>query len=575
VHLISLSANQESFKTVNFNKYGASFIVAKQDNPEQKDDQKTYNGVGKSLLIALVNYCLGAKPNSKISSSLQQKLPDWQFSLKIKINQQQHTIIRYTNDTKTCYLDEKKYPITEFLNQLEELCFNIPDEFQYLSFRSLLPFFIRPSKESYINYDEPVKAGKPYQKQLYNAFILGLDVNLSKGKLNLKKDLDEITKTHKIIKHDPILKQFLEGDKDSSLALADINEKVNNLDKDLKKFEVADDYYQVNQEANNIKKQLDKTHNQLILKKNNIDNIDKSLNINPDISREDIKKVYDESNLVFQLEIEKQLIDVEKFYQDLTVNRTSRLQKQKKIIKKEITELDNKFSDLKKQLDNRLKFLNAHKALDVFTNMSNQLSSLLQQRERLKSYEKLQKDFEHKKTSLQKEMLLETEKTSSYLEESTPLINNVMEYFRLLAKQFYPNSIAGITVHNNDGVNQIRYNIEAKIESDTSDGINSVKLFCYDLTLLMQGLNHSMGFIFHDSRLYSNIDEAHGNVLFEVIKQRFTGTNYQYIATVNQNQLNMLSRENQDFIEENTILSLTDDSDNGKLLGITVELEYD
>jgi uncharacterized protein YydD (DUF2326 family) len=84
-----------------------------------------------------------------------------------------------------------------------------------------------------------------------------------------------------------------------------------------------------------------------------------------------------------------------------------------------------------------------------------------------------------------------------------------------------------------------------------------------------------MDFVFHDSRLYSHIDEAHSDVLFQIIKERFNDSNYQYIATLNQNQFNTLSIESKEFIELHLILTLTDDAESGKLLGITVEIEYD
>ena len=57
--------------------------------------------------------------------------------------------------------------------------------------------------------------------------------------------------------------------------------------------------------------------------------------------------------------------------------------------------------------------------------------------------------------------------------------------------------VSGITVYNNEGENQLRFNIEAKIEADASDGINNVKIFCYDLTLLFKGFGHSIHFSFH------------------------------------------------------------------------------
>ena len=82
-----------------------------------------------------------------------------------------------------------------------------------------------------------------------------------------------------------------------------------------------------------------------------------------------------------------------------------------------------------------------------------------------------------------------------------------------------------------------------------------------------------MNFIFHDSRLYSDIDEVHCNVLFEIVRTRFKDK--QYIASINQNQLNALSDDMQNFVKNHIVKELTDDSETGKLLGITVELEHD
>ncbi|CAC9519825.1 hypothetical protein [uncultured Gammaproteobacteria bacterium] len=573
MRLISLAASEPTFKTIFFNKTGASFILAKQDNPEQSDKSKTYNGVGKSLLVSLIDFCLGTKTGSKITKSLQLTLPDWHFILDVEIGNRSYTIVRHTNIPKYIDLNDEELTLNDFCSKLEKLCFDIPPKFQYLSFRSLLPFFIRPSKQSYISYDDPTKAGTPYQKQLYNAFLLGLDVTFSQTKMLLKKQIDDTEKLYKNIKNDPILKQFFEGYKDSSLALADLNEKIETLELDLQKFEVADDYYQIKQEADAVKNNLDKTQNKIKLRSINIDSINQSLKISSDVNRNDIQKIYDESKLVFHSDVEKKLIDLEKFYQDLTINRTKRLQSQKHEIISELKELEAQFTNLKEELDSHMKFLNAHQALDVFTKMSSRLAEFQQNREKLQGYEKLQHDYEQKKTSLKKEMILQSEETSTYLDQVKNDINEIMEDFRVLVKRFYPNALAGITVRNNDSKNQIRYDIEAKIQSDSSDGINSVKLFCYDLTLLTHGSNHFMDFMFHDSRLFSDIDEVHCNVLFEIVKTKFTDK--QYIASINQNQLNALSPDMQKFVNDHLVRELTDDSDGGKLLGITVELEYD
>jgi uncharacterized protein YydD (DUF2326 family) len=71
---------------------------------------------------------------------------------------------------------------------MENLCFSIPEDTAYLSFRSLIPFFIRPKKESYVDCKKPGKTGSEYQTLLYNSFLLGLDINLVEKKYKLRKE---------------------------------------------------------------------------------------------------------------------------------------------------------------------------------------------------------------------------------------------------------------------------------------------------------------------------------------------------------------------------------------------------
>ena len=123
----------------------------------------------------------------------------------------------------------------------------------------------------------------------------------------------------------------------------------------------------------------------------------------------------------------------------------------------------------------------------------------------------------------------------------------------------------------------MQFDIDAKIESDTSDGINNVKIFCYDLTILFKGYNHHMDFIFHDSRLFDGIDERQKTDIFRTVYEEFYNTNKQYIASVNQNQLGeikgqLTEEEFKKIIIDNTVLTLTDESDSQKLLGIKVDI---
>ena len=196
----------------------------------------------------------------------------------------------------------------------------------------------------------------------------------------------------------------------------------------------------------------------------------------------------------------------------------------------------------------------------------------------MNKYKELQKKYKVSIREIGKKFIRTSEDTESYLEAIKKEIDGLCDYFRTLAKIFYPGSIAGLTIENNDGLNQCRYDIEAKIESDASDGISNVKIFCYDLTILFKGYNHHINFLFHDSRLFDGIDERQKAEIFRIAHERFFDK--QYIATVNQNQLNevkaqLTEEEYTRIITKNTILTLTDDSDEGKLLGIKVDIGDD
>lgn len=576
---IELSANKESFKTVTFNKSGLSFIVAKQKNPESSDNSKTYNGVGKSLIVLLIHFCLGAKKDHY--TSFIEKLPDWVFYLRVEIDGTSHVISRKMSEpTKIYFDDEEPLTVDSFYEKIRQMVFSFPQDTQFLTFRNTLPFFIRPLKKSYVEADNPSNFHTPYQKLIVNAFLMGLDTNLIQKKYQLRKEQERVEELEKNIKNDDLLKEFFTKDKDVNLKIIDLEDEIQKLRESREKFEVAEDYYDVKIEADSIEKELAKKHNEIVLTKNQIENITKSLQTSPDLGRDSIENIYKEVKIIFPENISKTLHELESFYEKLTSNRVKKLSEQKQLVSKKLEENLQKEAELKKELDNKMKYLGAHQALDVVIKVGDRLKDLEAQKNKLQNYEELIANYHKKSLEIKESFIKYTQKTEEYLEEIKPIIKDKQDFFRKLAKRFYPNNTSGITVYNNEGENQLRYTIEAKIESDNSDGINNVKIFCYDMTMLFKGHGHNAKFSFHDSRLFDGIDERHKAEIFKVVSELFSNTEYQYIATVNQNQLNevksiLTEQEYLQIIDKNTILTLTDENDSEKLLGVKVDIGYE
>lgn len=576
MRLLKVYSNKKSFRTVEFNKTGLSFIVAEKEQPDSDDHSKTYNGLGKSLLVRIIHFCLGANDQGYIDFCT--KLPGWEFYLDYEINNKTYTAKRATDYPKTIVLNNKEHTIKKFNELMGLLSFDIPKDIEYLSFRSLIPFFIRPNKESYVAYNKPGKTKKDYQTLLYNSFLLGLDVSLVQKKQILKTEKDRITNLETNFKKDSLLKDFFTGNKDASLTLVDLEERIKRLDTDLKDFKVAEDYKDVQLKADKVEKELFSLNNSVILLQNNIENISNSIKLSPDISKEKITSIYSESQINFSENVVKTLDELEAFYEKLISNRKRRLLEQQNKMKLELQSKNGDILKLQKEFNALMKYLGEHQALDVFVSLTNKQAELKTERENIRKYQELQSEYRVKARQIEKDFITSTEVTEQYLTKIEPEIVVLRDYYRSLAKIFYPDSVAGITVESNNGENQSRFNIDAKIESDASDGINNVKIFCYDLTILFKGHNHKIDFVFHDSRLFSDTDERQKADMFKTVYQKFISVDKQYIATVNQNQLDEIKKyiSKEDFeqiITQNRVLTLTDKSDKDKLLGIKVDID--
>lgn len=77
-------ANQKGFRSVEF-EAGLNLIVA--DRSQTAGDKDTTNGLGKSALIDIIDYCLGSGPKPKEGLRVEP-LSDWAFTLDITLGGQ-------------------------------------------------------------------------------------------------------------------------------------------------------------------------------------------------------------------------------------------------------------------------------------------------------------------------------------------------------------------------------------------------------------------------------------------------------------------------------------------------------
>lgn len=578
MRLLKLSANKHSFKTVTFNKEGLSLIVGVRTQIETlHKDERSYNGVGKSLLVEIIHFCLGSNSNT----AFQNQLPDWEFSLHFEIVDTPFVATRSTDKQKEIVLNGEPLSLKKFNEELEQRVFSIPHiGAANLSFRALISRFIRRGNKDYIDPRITSSDREDYTILLRNLFLLGLEIDLIEKKCQLRRRQTDVEAFEKNFKKDPFIREYYTGNKDANLQAKHLEEQIARLDKDLSSFQVAEDFYELEQEANRINKELRELKNKKVVIENALHNIEKSMQTRADFSREKILSLYDELMLAFKEESLKRLSDVEDFHKNLLHNRVARLGQERIKLNSEFKHTNESIIQLNGDLDKKLAYLSDKRALDQYVAVSTQRSELLRALHKLQDYQRLLQKSRDDLIHIRKDFADETIKTNEYLQATEEERNRQISIFSELAKMFYPDAPAGITINNNQGENKVRFDFDVRIEADGSDGINSVKIFCYDLAILLLGSNHNIDFIWHDSRLFSDIDPRQRATLFKIANEFTKKHGKQYIATVNQDQLDAIKNEfsleefKNLFEGKNIILNLKDDGAASKLLGIQVDMHY-
>lgn len=571
MRLVKLFANKPSFKTVVFNKKGPSFILAKQQKPE-KANKGTYNGVGKSLIIYLIHFCLGA---NKVDS-FSKNLSGWVFSLEFSHNKKSYTVTRSTDKQGEVFVNCKKYSQKSVREFLLDLCFTVPENSNNLTWRTLFPHFVRQKRDAYIDFDNAGNEKQPFQRQINNSLLLGLDTNLVMKKYELNKQLKNTEELRKNFEKDELIRTFLGGNKEVGLEILELNAQISELSNHLQKYEVAKDYYDVKQDADTLEKKISAAENKAMLLKLQIERIDESLEVSADLSKDKIVSLYEEAIGVLPSKINKRLDDLERFFSQLSANRITRLTSQKVSIQHSLVALEKEIQKDRKTLDSKLQYIGAHDSLDIFVKLSTRLGDIKSQLKKLHDYNDLLDQYKRTISELRIEITQENLHTDQYLQKVSNYLRVDQSYFRELAKRFYPNSTAGISVKSNDGENMLRFTFDAHIDSDGSDGINNVKIFCYDLTVLKARHNHNVDFIFHDSRIFDGVEDRQISDMVELINETFV--EQQYIASINEYHVKLIEsiigvERTKELIYDNTVLNLTDDSNTGKLLGLQVDLK--
>ncbi|WP_142413103.1 DUF2326 domain-containing protein [Hathewaya massiliensis] len=573
MYITKLDADDDRFRTIKFKPNRINIILGKKTTNKKG---KSVNGVGKSLSLKLIDFCLGSTVSKDSDESELLKLKDWEFFLYINIDGQEKRIKRSINDKNKIYFNNIEFRDKQFNQYMENILFDVLIDSNQITYRNLISRFLRIPKRGYIDWNICKKKENDDSALMCNSFLMGLDVELVLNKIQNKQKINKLQGNKKIIENDETIRELIKG--------TEIGVNIDSLERDIKSLEFKIRNFQISEEYNLIKESLEKSKyqkqeiiNEIVMNKKILENIEESIKIKIDITAERVLKLYEDVKVVFEESIVKSLKEVSNFHVKLIENRQDRLKKDRKKILHTIGELNKELSIINNKINTEMDYLKDKASLDEYDALRAKLTDMKLRLQKMREHERIVNGINTEINSIKLKMASEDIEASEYVEKKP--LRDISNKFKEFIDYIYEEErVSGVFLENNTGSNKLRFNIKPEITSEKSAGINNVKIFCMDMINLYNKINHRVEFIYHDSTLFSEIDPRQVYKMFKLAEKICTDKHVQYIANLNYDMYEKVLEfaklnddlEFVDYIQQGVVKELCDDNLENKLLGIEI-----
>ena len=187
--IIAIRCNMPSFKEVEFSP---GFNVVLADRTMESTRRDSRNGLGKTTLIEIIHFCLGSQA-PRNQGLMVTRLKGWSFTLEVMISDRRLIVTRSTDNPRWINVDGDvsglsapserlngmlTLRVNDWNSMLGELLFGLssqaPVPKYHPTFRSLVSYLVRRGREGFNSPFLHHRTQKEWDKQVNNAFLLGL-----------------------------------------------------------------------------------------------------------------------------------------------------------------------------------------------------------------------------------------------------------------------------------------------------------------------------------------------------------------------------------------------------------------
>lgn len=577
-------ANQPSFHPVEFTT-GLNVVLAERTDASSKKD--TRNGLGKSTLIEIIDFCLGSRA-AKGKGLIQESLADWAFTIDMTIAGNR---IKTTRAIATPNRISIEGPTANWIEQPDRdeetgerifnwerwkillgwALFGLPrsnDVFKYTpTYRSLISYYVRRGPDAYNDPFRHFRQQQTWDIQLNTSYLLGLNWEYAAQWQSLKDQENGIKAIDQAIKTGA-MEGMVGTVGELEAQRIQLEQEVKGAESALTSFKVHPQYESIQTEADRITGELHELTNQNVADRRRLARYKESISDEKPPNLLALEKVYEESGLVFPAAVRRTLTEAKEFHERIVVNRRAFLETEIARIERAIQDRNAKIKQLTESRAASLEVLRTHGALQEMTKLQERNVEIKGRLDRVQSRIREVKELNARKRDIKVVKAELTKVAEQDYDQRREAWSEAVRLFNDHSQSLY--KTPGRLVID---IGDTGYKYQVEIERSGSGGIGKMKVFCFDLMLLQlaQKTPGRVDFLVHDSILYDGVDSRQRALALERAANVTDEAGIQYICTLNSD---MVPRD--DFSEgfdfdQHVRLTLTDKAQSGSLLGVRFE----
>lgn len=548
IRLKRLYSEPEVFDPIQFES-GLNIILG-----EKSEDSKKTNGVGKSVCIEFLNFCLLKKTNESrvmlIPDSILES--DTKIMLDLRVNDSNLTITRTKKNPNTVSIHKEGKEIVfddleDASNYLGNLYFeNYAATVPRLSFRTLLSPILRDERSEFKDiiksHDTDKNVPRDYRPHL---FFLNLNVDLYAEIRKLTDDLARksayVAETKKLLTNDGEIKPV-----DAKAKLNDLESEANKINQSVERLESRESFKSVQNDLIGIESKLKDSRT----KQKAINYEIKQINLLPtpeNISENEIVILFNQFKSGLGDMVEKSLEEVKLFRNKIDNYRNTLVNKRLESLKKElfalnelIEKLDNEYAKILNLIDDTELNGNLKASLKIQRQKNDELNNL---RSLINRYDTA--EFEKKSLIIQRSTQIQ--EFDAQLVEHAKTLDGFKKTILQIHERIIGNRNTYFEIRVDFGVRRKDFFElwSLRIDSDGSHDVERLKVFIYDLALMFNEntkKNHPR-FLVHDNIFGHSEDDIEKCLNFLCQQGQNHPEEFQYILTINKELVENLTSQ--------------------------------